>query len=966
MNTKAKIYTALSLLVSTYSFSQAGPGGVTTDNEIWLKAENSSYIDAGTTLGANDSAIQQWNDASGNTNNALQTDSGLRPKLKTNAINGYSALNFDGTDDGIFATGVGHSDEVSLFVVLQSPSLDDKTRGIIQAGPSGTAFSTDANDKTIGMWATNGYLWGRGVQSDGAKKSFINGNGIKLNIDTPYVLTQDFKGTSITQYINAEASQTISYDGTLNSFSDFGIGRQSTTSFKGDIAEVILYKRSLNLAETTIVENYLSAKYGTALDASKDFYIQDNTGNGNFDHSVAGIGQASDGSNHSASRGTGIVSMSGASNLNDSEYLFWGEETKDPVYDFETNTANNSQELTSKWRVSKVGDLGTVTVEFDTTTISAATEGCQGLQLVVGNDNTFTTSTAYNLTVSGDTATATGVSFADGDYFTLSFISDIVWDGTDYFKGSVVSGAPATDTCYRLIIKSGTNAVLTADAEVKSVLVEAGASLTIDSGVTLTVTEAVNLTSESNSYSSLITDGTISGTVNYDRFVNSIGSGATGTGGNDLISLPLMPTGLTFDTFIAYGDNATEIASNVTQYAFAPYDNVTDSAYENFLIGGTEDVLLKGKGYRVATNSGDLITFSGAPDNGTVNFTIVNSALGNQWNLIGNPYPSYIDADLFLNTANSALLDASAVAIYAYNSGTYTGDAPTTSNFTIINKATITEFTGENFNIAPGQGFFVASNAIGGAIEFTPAMRTLSGDDDYIAGRTSNENEFFKLNLTGSQTYSTSIFFNTNASLGLDPGYDAAVYGDDSENYPIYSHLVEENTGRAMALQAIDNTDLTSVSIPLGVNANQGEAITFSVNTSNLSSTTLVYLEDTVANTSTLLNSGDYTLTPSTNLSGTGRFYLHISNSTLSTVDNTLNQLNIYTNEADKTIVVAGQLAGATKATIYDLQGRVILSENLMTSSTSQAIDVSGLSTGVYIVELNNITQNKTQKVILK
>ena len=115
-----------------------------------------------------------------------------------------------------------------------------------------------------------------------------------------------------------------------------------------------------------------------------------------------------------------------------------------------------------------------------------------------------------------------------------------------------------------------------------------------------------------------------------------------------------------------------------------------------------------------------------------------------------------------------------------------------------------------------------------------------------------------------------------------------------------------------------------------------------------------------------MLNSGDYTLTPSTNLSGTGRFYLHVSNSTLSTVDNTLDQLNIYTSEADKTIVVAGQLAGATKATIYDLQGRVIVSESLMTSSRSQAIDVSGLSTGVYIVELNNKTQQKTQKVILK
>ncbi|WP_179338957.1 T9SS type A sorting domain-containing protein [Winogradskyella ludwigii] len=963
MKTKAKIYTAFSLLLSTYGFSQTGPGGVTTDNEIWLKAENSTYTDAGTTLGANDSEIQQWNDASGNGNNALQGNGSYKPKLKTDAINGYSTVNFDGNNDRILATGIGQNGEVSLFIVLQATSFDSNTRGIIQAGPSGTAFSQDIEDKTIGMWATNGNIWGRGIESDGTVKSFSKTAGTKLLGNIPYIITQDYNGTDINQYVNATLSQALGYDGTLGSFNDFGIGRQSTTSFKGDIAEVILYKRSLNLAETTIVENYLSAKYGSALDGIKDFYVQDNTGNGDFDHNVAGIGQASDGSNHSASRGTGIVSINAASDLNDSEYLFWGEDTKDPAYDFALNSTNNSQELTSKWRVSKTGDLGTVTVEFDITSISAALEGCQGLQLVVDNNDTFATSTAYNLTISGNIATATGVSFVDGDYFTLSFISNIVWDGTDYFKGSVVSGAPAaTDTCYGLIIKSGTDAVLSADADVKSVLVQAGASLTINSGVTLSVSEAVNLTSESNSYSSLILNGAINGTVNYERFVNTL---SAGTGGNDLVSLPLMPSGLTFDTFITNGENATEIADNGTYYAFAPYNNITASAYENFLMGAS-DVLLKAKGYRVATDNGDLLTFTGTPDNGTVTFPIVSSGSGNEWNLIGNPYPSYVDADQFFSVANTALLDASAVAVYAYNSGNYTGAAPTTRNFTVINKATISALTEENFNIAPGQGFFVASNATGGVVEFTPAMRTLSGDDDYITGRTSNDSENFKLNLIGSETYSTSIFFNTNASLGLDPGYDAAVYGEDSENYPIFSHLVEENTGRAMALQAIDNTDLTAVSIPLGVNANQGEAITFSVNTSNLSSTTLVYLEDTVANTYTLLNSGDYTLTPSTNLSGTGRFYLQISNATLSTIDNSFDKLNIYSNQNEKTIVIAGQLVETTTAKIYDIQGRVVNTSVLQNNSASQSIDVSGLSLGVYIVELNNRTQHKTQKVILK
>ncbi|SDS15294.1 T9SS type A sorting domain-containing protein [Winogradskyella sediminis] len=512
-----------------------------------------------------------------------------------------------------------------------------------------------------------------------------------------------------------------------------------------------------------------------------------------------------------------------------------------------------------------------------------------------------------------------------------------------------------------IVVKSGATLVIDGDVTVKSITVDAGGYVQVNSDTSLTLTNALTLESTSTLFSSLISDGTISGTVNYKRFVNTI---STGTGGNDLISLPLMSTGLTFDTFISYGTNATDIADNGTYYAFAPYNNLNATAYENFTMSST-DILLRAKGYRVATDSGNLLIFTGTPENGTVTIPIVNPATGSKWNLIGNPYPSYVDADLFLSPDNTNLLDPSAVAIYAYNSGTYTGSAPTTGNFTIINKATIAALTEENFNIAPGQGFFVASNATGGAIAFTPAMRTNSGVDDYISGRARNVNEFFKINLISTETYATSIFFNSNASLGLDPGYDAAVYGETPQNYPIFSHLVEDNTGTAMALQAIDNTNLNTVSIPLGVNANQGETITFSIDASNLSSTTLVYLEDTVANTYTLLNSEDYTVTPVTNLSGTGRFYLRFENTTLSTVDTTKNPINIYHNPGKKAIVVTGVLKAPTNAVIYDINGRKVSSIVLESNSESQSIDVSQFRSGLYMIQLIDAVQIKTKKLVI-
>jgi len=75
--------------------------------------------------------------------------------------------------------------------------------------------------------------------------------------------------------------------------------------------------------------------------------------------------------------------------------------------------------------------------------------------------------------------------------------------------------------------------------------------------------------------------------------------------------------------------------------------------------------------------------------------------------------------------------------------------------------------------------------------------------------------------------------------------------------------------------------------------------------------------------------------------------------------------LSIYTNRADNTVVITGQLLFSTIAKIYELQGRVVSTSILETTNRLQTIDVSNFNTGVYIVELSNTSQKKTQKVII-
>lgn len=145
----------------------------------------------------------------------------------------------------------------------------------------------------------------------------------------------------------------------------------------------------------------------------------------------------------------------------------------------------------------------------------------------------------------------------------------------------------------------------------------------------------------------------------------------------------------------------------------------------------------------------------------------------------------------------------------------------------------------------------------------------------------------------------TDFYFNPNASQGLDLGYDAEVF----ENANLYSHLIEDNTGKQIALQALNSTDVSNVSIPLGVSANQGEQIRFSISESTLPDSVLVFLDDVLANTSTLLNDGDYVITPTTDLSGTGRFYLRTSEEALSTAENSFDTLNIFALNSSKEII---------------------------------------------------------------
>ena len=154
-----------------------------------------------------------------------------------------------------------------------------------------------------------------------------------------------------------------------------------------------------------------------------------------------------------------------------------------------------------------------------------------------------------------------------------------------------------------------------------------------------------------------------------------------------------------------------------------------------------------------------------------------------EWNLIGNPYPSYIKLSDFLTLNINAFLSSSA-AVYGYNGDTSNGWKIWNMAYALANPNSI---------ITPGQGFLVSSELSTGMMVFNPSFRTnASGnallDDDFIDDRAANSSDIAYLELamnSNLNSYSTDFYFTDMASRGLDPGYDASAFNGIAPNYSV-------------------------------------------------------------------------------------------------------------------------------------------------------------------------------------
>ncbi len=519
-------------------------------------------------------------------------------------------------------------------------------------------------------------------------------------------------------------------------------------------------------------------------------------------------------------------------------------------------------------------------------------------------------------------------------------------------------------------------------AKAGTVTLYSNTTLTINAGADLTVSSNIQskgdiiIKSSNNSFGSLIANGwsstgtgqTASNTnvdgsedgITYKRWINDV-SLSQGAAGWDLIGSATASSTV----------STTGLATNSSNYAIQPYNNATNTwtpTSSNTLSVNA------GQGYSMGMPNGSPGThdFIGSINMTDISYAITeldgNGSNGTQWNLVSNPYPSFIALNAPASAASSATKD-----FLTYN--TTTNDV---LGFTDTEEA-VYYWDGDSYEthvntgsavyIAPGQGFFVSSeNETGSSVTFSKSMQTTSSSDDFVSGDIMEDN-FAEFTLELAQdnfSRNTKFYFSEGATDNLDQGLDASVFS--LAHNMIFSRLIENDNGTDFSIQSLSFDEMWDKTIPIGINVLGNEEFTITIPHRTTPADLKIYLEDTELNTLTNLVEEDYVFIPQTDMQGVGRYFIHTSAETMSINEVSTSMLNAYKGINANHITIEGLTtqSGNTRVGLYNIIGGKILDTELDNSTNTYEIPINGLSKGIYIIELESANERLTKKLLIQ
>lgn len=227
----------------------------------WLKADSLSLTD--------NSWVSVWNDSTG-TNDATAQGS-LKPVYRLNVLNGKPVIRFDGTQRMSLPATAAGTDNFTVIVVA-APSEDHQVdnKSLSDGGKSGQHFvmgAANMGGEAAGMGISIG-MNGASVYEHGDTVPGSNNSGYfpacsvydgKLNAFN--IITVKYSDRRPQLFVNGALVDNDTAASERTVYSPVDIGGCTYGGFKGDIAEILIFNKTLSETERIGLEAYLHEKY---------------------------------------------------------------------------------------------------------------------------------------------------------------------------------------------------------------------------------------------------------------------------------------------------------------------------------------------------------------------------------------------------------------------------------------------------------------------------------------------------------------------------------------------------------------------------------------------------------------------------------------------------------------------------------------------------------------------------------
>lgn len=241
-------------LQTARTLTQSSPVNSITGLVTWIESTSEKSFDAAEQ--EDGLSITNWYDLniqSSSKNNFTQSTN--KPTYKTNFFNGLPVISFDGTNDfmatqSITSTEFSPANTNTIFLVAKIYSggvifkFEQSAANRLGIEMAGSGMRFDFPNDTTGMLSDT--------------TSIIN---------RPYIFTFDHNSSTQTIYTNGASYDTqanaLTFTGTFSSTMAIGATVGGTQYFtRMDLAELIIFNRSLKSEERKSIEKYLGQKWG--------------------------------------------------------------------------------------------------------------------------------------------------------------------------------------------------------------------------------------------------------------------------------------------------------------------------------------------------------------------------------------------------------------------------------------------------------------------------------------------------------------------------------------------------------------------------------------------------------------------------------------------------------------------------------------------------------------------------------